>query len=156
LYGLRRTGGCLELEAPAVLELEPEIPEAFDFLFGNERYLVAYGGRGSAKSESIARVLLVRAVNEKLRILCARELQASIKDSVHKLLATLIDEMGLSKFYTVQETVIRGTNGSEFFFKGLRHNIAEIKSTFGVNVCWVEEAQTVSKPNSWNTPPDHP
>lgn len=138
-----------EGERQTAVAVTAQIPDAFEFMFGDERYLVAFGGRGSAKSESIARVLLLLAAREKHRILCARELQASIKDSVHKLLATLIDEMGLSGFYSVQETVIRGANGSEFIFKGLRHNISEVKSLFGVTKCWVEEAQMVSKA-SWD------
>ena len=72
-----------------------------------------------------------------------------MRDSVHKLLADLIDDIGLGDFYTVQQTVIVGKNGSEFIFKGLKHNISEIKSTQGCTKVWVEEAQTVSK-ESWD------
>lgn len=125
-----------------------DIPESFEFLFGPERYIVAWGGRGSGKSVNIARCLLIRACQERLRVLCARELQASIRESVHKLLADEIDELGLSAFFEVQQTVIRGRNGSEFIFAGLKHNVAQIKSMQGINVCWVEEAQLVSKA-SW-------
>jgi len=125
-----------------------DIPESFAFLFGRERYIVAWGGRGSGKSVNIARCLLIRACQEPLRVLCARELQASIRESVHKLLADEIDELGLASFFEVQQTVIRGRNGSEFIFAGLKHNVAQIKSMQGINVCWVEEAQLVSKA-SW-------
>jgi phage terminase large subunit len=81
--------------------------------------------------------------------LCARELQASIKDSVHKLLSDQIDALGLSGFYEIQQANIKGANGTEFAFAGLRSNVTQIKSFEGVDICWVEEAQTVSKA-SWN------
>jgi len=129
-----------------------EIPEAFDYLFdpplGDARWRAGYGGRGSGKSQSKARALLVHGYQQRLRILCAREFQASIKDSVHRLLSDQIDAMGLGGAYEVQQTGIFGANGTEFLFKGLRHNINEIKSTEGVDICWVEEAQAVSKA-SW-------
>ena len=84
-----------------------------------------------------------------MRILCARELQTSIKDSVHKLLSDQIDSLGLSGFYEIQQAVIKGKNGTEIAFCGLRSNVAQIKSFEGIDICWVEEAQTVSK-SSWN------
>lgn len=134
------------LEAPTATV---EIPEAFDYLFdpplGELRWRVAYGGRGSAKSQSMARALLVHGYQRPLRILCAREFQSSIRDSVHRLLSDQIAAMGLGGAYEVQQTGIFGANGTEFLFKGLRHNINEIKSTEGVDICWVEEAQAVSK-----------
>lgn len=108
------------------------------------RYKVAWGGRGSGKSHTFARLLLLRAVDRPLRVLCARELQISIKDSVHRLLADLVDVMGLSSQFEVGQSFLRGRNGSEFIFKGLRHNASEIKSMEGIDICWVEEAQAVS------------
>jgi phage terminase large subunit len=89
-------------------------------------------------------------MQKRQRILCARELQVSIKDSVHRLLADQIEAMGVGDFYEIQRDTIKGKNGTEFLFKGLRHNIGEIKSTAGITICWVEEAQTVSKA-SWET-----
>lgn len=83
-----------------------------------------------------------------LRVLCARELQNSISDSVHKLLADLINEYGFNKFYEIQKAVIRGVNGTEFIFKGLKYNSNEIKSTEGLDVVWIEEAEKVSD-SSW-------
>ena len=127
-----------------------EFPEAFDFLFEPARYKVVYGGRGGGKSHSVAKALLVLGATEKHRILCARELQNSIGDSVHKLLSDQIAELGLSAFYTIQNTSIVGLNGTEFLFAGLRHNVTKIKSFEGCTRVWVEEAQTVSK-NSWDT-----
>lgn len=129
-------------------------PKAFGFLFtptlGALRYRVAYGGRGSAKSWQFARALLVHGLTSPLRILCAREYQASIRDSVHRVLADQIDRLDLGSFYTVQESAILGANGTEFLFKGLRRDIAQIKSTEGIDLCWVEEAEAVSD-HSWRT-----
>jgi phage terminase large subunit len=84
-----------------------------------------------------------------MRFLCAREFQTSIKDSVHKLLTDQIFALGLESFYEITQSSIRGKNGTEFAFVGLKNNIANIKSFEGVDLCWVEEAQTVSK-LSWN------
>lgn len=139
------------MTAPA-LETTVDIPEAFDFLFdpplGELRYRGAYGGRGSAKSWQVARALLIHGAQQKLRILCAREFQSSIADSVHKLLQDQMAEVGLTAFYTVTQRAILGANGTEFLFKGLRMDVEEIKSTEGIDICWVEEAQRVSD-NSW-------
>lgn len=127
-----------------------EFPEKLQFLFHPMRYKVAYGGRGSAKSWSFARALLILAAAKPLRILCTREVQKSIKDSVHKLLSDQIEALGLSGFYEILETAIRGQNGSEFAFCGLaQHTVHTIKSFEGVDVCWVEEAQAVCK-RSWD------
>lgn len=134
--------------SPPAADVEVQIPAAFGFLFepplGALRYRVAYGGRGSAKSWQFARALLLHGAQATLRILCAREYQASIKDSVHKLLSDQIEALGLSGFYTVQQTGIFGKNGTEFLFKGMRRDVAEIKSTEGIDLCWVEEAEAVS------------
>ena len=125
-----------------------QIPECFAFLFEPARYHVIHGGRGSGKSVNVAKALLIKGAQEKHRILCCRELQASIKDSVHKLLSDEIEAMGLQGFYEIQNATIIGKNGTEFLFKGLRHSVAEVKSTQGITICWVEEAQMVSKA-SW-------
>lgn len=111
---------------------------------GQYRYRVAYGGRGSGKSWSFARALLLRAREAPLRILCARELQVSIRDSVHRLLSDQIAELGFGAEFTVQQAGIRHACGSEFLFKGLRHNVDDIKSTEGIDICWIEEAEKVS------------
>ena len=79
------------------------------------------------------------------RIVCAREIQKSIKDSVHKLLSDLIRELKLEgSFYDILETEIRGRNGTEFIFRGLRHNTRDLKSLEGADICWIEEAESVS------------
>ena len=126
-----------------------EIPEKLKFLLSTPcRYKGAYGGRGSAKSWSFATALLIRAASQPTRVLCARELQKSIKDSVHQLLSDRINALGLTSFYQIQNQSITGRNGSSFGFAGLRHNITEIKSYEGADIVWVEEAQAVSK-KSW-------
>ncbi len=126
------------------------IPDRFEFLFDPSRYKVCYGGRGSTKSHSVARALLIQGAQEVHRVLCAREYQNSLSESVHKLLADLIGEHpALRDFYEVQKTTIKGRNGTEFFFAGLKHNITKIKSFEGCTRVWVEEAQTVSR-GSWD------
>jgi phage terminase large subunit len=127
-----------------------QFPDKLDFLFQPHRYKVAYGGRGSGKSWGFARALLLQASNKPLRILCAREIQRSIRQSVHQLLTDQIQSLGLGPFYEVLESEIRGINGSLFSFTGLANNTVEsIKSFEGVQVVWCEEAQTISK-KSWD------
>lgn len=127
-----------------------QFPDKLDFLFQPHRYKVAYGGRGSGKSWGFARALLLQASNKPLRILCAREIQRSIRQSVHQLLTDQIQALGLGPFYEVLESEIRGVNGSLFSFTGLANNTVEsIKSFEGVQVVWCEEAQTISK-KSWD------
>lgn len=112
------------------------------------RYLVWYGGRGGAKSWQVAAGLIFRATTETVRVLCCREFQNSIADSVLKLLEDTIERLGVAHLFKVQNNVIYGPNGSEFNFKGLHHNISSIKSFEGVDIVWIEEGQTVSK-KSW-------
>ncbi len=125
-----------------------DIPEVFEDLFRPKRFKVYYGGRGGSKSWGFADALLALGTQKPLRILCARELQKSIADSVHKLLSDQITMLGLDEFYEVQKTTIIGINGTEFLFNGLKHNAREIKSTEGIDICWVEEAENVSD-TSW-------
>lgn len=113
------------------------------------RYRCLYGGRDGAKSHSIARVLLVRGIAKRERILCVREVQKSISDSVHKLLSDLVSSMGLGRYYEVQKTALIGSNGTEITFHGLSSETRDsLKSKEGTTICWVEEAQTISK-RSW-------
>jgi phage terminase large subunit len=127
-----------------------KFPPAFKMLATKgKRYKVLYGGRGSGKSWACARHLLGFGFEKPVRILCAREIQRSINDSVQKLLCEQAAAMGLDKFYTATRDAIRGENGTEFLFKGLRANPQEIKSMEGIDYCWVEEAQAVSA-ESWD------
>lgn len=125
-----------------------EFPEKLQFLFQPSRYKVLYGGRGGAKSWGIARALLIKGAGATLRILCAREFQSSIQDSVHRLLSDQIEALGLSSFYNIQKSSIQGSNGTSFSFEGIRHNVSKIKSYEGADICWVEEADQVSR-SSW-------
>jgi len=127
-----------------------KLPEKLGFLFEPYQFKVAYGGRGSGKSWSFARALLIQGYSQQLRVLCTREIQKSIKDSVHPLLNDQIQALGLGQFYQVLETEIRGLNGSQFLFAGLQqHTVESIKSFESVDRCWVEEAQSVSE-RSWD------
>ncbi len=108
------------------------------------RYRVAYSGRGAAKSWSFARALILRCLQAPVRILCTREYQGSIAESVHKLLDTQINELGLDSWFTVQRDSITAFSGAEFIFSGLHANVSKIKSTEDVSINWTEEAERVS------------
>ena len=127
-----------------------EVPRAFiKPLYVPYRYKVAFGGRGGAKTRSIARALISRAGSGYERVLCAREFQASIKDSVHKVLKDEIFRLGLSWLFEItRDSIICHRTGSEFIFKGLWNNENGIRSTEGITICWIEEAQLVSH-DSW-------
>ena len=127
-------------------QVKVEFVSAFKQLFNKDwRYIVYYGGRSSGKSTSVALALLLRGRNEKLRILCTREVQNTIADSVHKLLKDLIDKYEFVDYEVTRDTVRNTQTGTEFIFKGLKHNINEIKSTEGVDICWIEEGQSITK-----------
>jgi phage terminase large subunit len=130
--------------------LQIQFPKILNFLFKRSRYKVAYGGRGSAKSWGFARALLLLGTKSQLRVVCAREYQTSIRESVHKLLSQQIEDLGLQDFYTIQQHLIYGPNGTEFIFAGLHNNVSNIKSLEGADIVWVEEAETVSE-HSWYT-----
>lgn len=113
------------------------------------RFRVAKGGRGSGKSHCFAEALIERAAHKKTRILCAREIQKSIRDSVKALLTKKIKELGYESEFNVLDTEIRHSNGSLITFVGLRSNIESVKSTEDVDICYVSEARTVSQ-TSWD------
>ncbi len=130
-------------------EINVQIPEKALFLLDRKaRYKVMHGGRGSGKSYSMCRASLIKALEKKTRILCTRQLQNSIANSVHKTLCDNIDTLGLNKYFTITRDSIRCVNGSEYLFKGIQNNVQEIKSTEGIDLCMVEEAQSVSD-ESW-------
>ncbi len=140
---------------------EIEFPEKFAFLFEPHRFKVAYGGRDGVKSWSIAAALIIMAAQRPLRILCCREVQSSIKESVHQTLCGQIQRMGLQEQFRILETSLIGTteypveagstanSHSEFIFTGLSNKTAaQIKSYEGIDITWVEEAENVTK-KSW-------
>jgi phage terminase large subunit len=119
-------------------------------LFEPAPYKVLYSGRGAGKSWGVARALLIQGANQPLRVLCARETQKSIRDSVHKLLADQIELLGLQSVYTVMQSTITNALGTEFIFTGISDQTVEsVKSYEGVDRCWVEEAQAFTD-RSWN------
>jgi phage terminase large subunit len=127
-----------------------EIPHKLLPIFQPKRYKVIHGGRGSGKSWSVARALVSLGASKPIRVLCARETQKSIQESVHRLLKDQIESLGLDQFYTIQENKILGTNGTEFTFAGIRQQgVFNLKSYEGTDICWVEEAQVVTK-KSWD------
>ena len=127
-------------------EIQADFPQKLEFLFRHHRYKVAYGGRGGSKSWGFARALLIQGAGEKLRILCTREVQNSIRDSVHKLLCDQIELLKLGSFYRITRDEIRGANGTEFIFAGLSNLTAEsIKSYEGVDKVWIEEGQSIRR-----------
>ena len=121
------------------------IPSEFARLFDSDwREAAIYGGRGSLKSHTVARVLLIRAMQKSGRAGCFREFQNSIADSSHSLLKNLIDEYDLPNFVVTNDSIRNTATGYDFIFKGLRHNAQSIKSIEGMTEAWIEEAQTVS------------
>lgn len=125
-------------------------PEKLRFLFQPARYKVARGGRGSGKSWGFARALLILGAQKPTRVLCTREVQKTIQQSVHQLLRDQVDALGLGSFYEVLHAEIRGKNGTSFYFAGLSDQTADsLKSFEGVDICWCEEAHSITE-RSWN------
>jgi len=122
-----------------------QIPRAFEFCFQPSRYKVAEGGRGGGKSHGFAACLTSIAYDRPVLILCAREIQLSIKDSVKAVIETYCRKINNKGFWTFTNSEVRGANGSRFIFLGLRNNPDSIKSLEGVDYVWIEEANTVSQ-----------
>lgn len=126
--------------------MEIQIPTEFRRLFDTDwREAAVYGGRGSLKSHTVARCLLIKARQKKIRVACFREFQNSIAESSHQLLVDLISKYKLNDFKATDNSIVNVINGSDFLFKGLHRNEQSIKSIEGIDIAWVEEAQTVSK-----------
>lgn len=132
------------MEHPRVrIDLPPKLAE---LLLIPARYKVAHGGRGSAKSWSFARALVAMTYASRLRVMCGREIQRSIKDSVHQLLTDQIHAMGLSPWFTITRDEITSASGSDIIFAGLQEISVKrnVKSVEGIDILWVEEAENVS------------
>ena len=119
-------------------------------LFGEYRFFLAKGGRGSGKTRNILQHYLDEGMETKLNVVCAREFQTSIDDSVKAELEALIDEYKLGWFYTVTSRDIRGINGTRFTFIGLARNFSKIRGLARVNRVFLEEGQTIST-EVWET-----
>lgn len=141
---LFQTGTSSEAE----VNLSPEFPAPLQCLFQPKRYKVLYGGRGAGRSWGCARALLIQGIEQPLRTLCAREFQNSIGESVHRVLADQITTLGMNYLYEVQQARIIGPGGTNFAFEGIKNNANRIKSYEGIDRCWVEEANKVSR-SSW-------
>ena len=122
-----------------------QIPTEFVRLLDDDwREAAVYGGRNSLKSHTVARILLIKAIEKKRRFGCFREFQNSISDSSLQLLADLIVKYDLNMFKVTREGIINTQNGSDFLFRGLRNNTQSVKSIEGIDYAWIEEAQTIT------------
>jgi phage terminase large subunit len=131
LPGIRQ----VELQPDLFVNFHPAIPA---------RYRAASGGRGSAKSWTVATVILLHALTRPIRILCCREIQLSLRQSVHRLLADTITRLGLDAYFDVGANSITSRAGATILFEGLLMNASKLRSLEGVGLAWVEEAESVS------------
>ena len=145
----------------AVLDWKPQ-PAFADYFLTNAReiikqrtvfrpemtYFVADGGRGSGKTFTFIDAVVVEASIRPVRILCTRELQNSIEESIKAEIEAAIIQRGLQRFFRILKTEITGLNGSKFIFKGIKNNINNLKSISDVDVVICEEAESITK-NSW-------
>lgn len=127
-----------------------KIPKEYKPLFSdNYLYYVFYGGRGGGKTENIALSLILLSLTKKLRILCIREAQSSLAESVKSVLEKWVWALELQDFFTIGSSSIKSAVGSEFIFMGMRsYNAVNVKSITGINITWIEEAEAFSK-RSW-------
>jgi phage terminase large subunit len=128
-----------------IIQKTIQIPVEYQRLFDTDwREAAVWGGRYSLKSHTVARYLLIRARQAKTKIACFREFQSSIAESSHQLLSDLIKLYELTDFEVTNNAIFNRITKSDFIFKGLYQNEQSIKSTEGIDIAWVEEAQTVS------------
>ena len=126
--------------------IEPELPPAYQFLSKPARYKVVYGGRGKAATWTFATLLILMAAEKQLRILCTREIQRSIKNSVQKVLIDTIGRLGMKQSFDIlKDSIVHKVTGSEFLFMGLHRNREEVRGTEGIDICWLGEARNVSQ-----------
>jgi phage terminase large subunit len=128
------------------MNLNIEVPEKLLYIWQPYRYKILYGGRSSGKTATAIRYLITRAMQGKCKILCTREFQSSIATSTYAELKDFIYTYNLSpKFFDVKHDRILSSNGSEFIFKGLARDIMQIKSIPNIDICFVEEAETIDE-----------
>ena len=123
-----------------------KLPSEFKPLFDSWwRHAVIEGGRYSLKSHTVARFLLLTARSKRVRIACLRQFQKNIADSSYQLLIDLIQQYGFSEFVWTNDTITNTNTGSTFIFKGLDRNVeTTIKSLEGIDIAWIDEAQTIT------------
>jgi phage terminase large subunit len=126
--------------------MQIEFPEKLSFLlFESARLKIPYGGRGAGKTENICRALILLSRTKRLRILCGREFQNSIDESVKATIEANITELELDEdFIITKKQIVCKSTGSRFIFMGLRYNISKIKSMGRIDICWIEEADKTS------------
>ena len=128
------------------LTLKPETPRWFKPFLAPSRYKGAYGGRGSGKSHAFAQYIVIRCTSARTDVVCLREIQRSLKQSVKKLIESKIEALALGAHFELQHDRILGKNGSMIIFEGLANHTAEsIKSLEGFDIAWFEEAQVASQ-----------
>jgi phage terminase large subunit len=130
---------------PEIQQIKIQVPREYQELWNpNWRNILYYGGRYSGKSYTVSQHLLLKGRESKRRILCTRQIQNTIADSVHKLLKDQIAQFGFDDYVVTKDSIFNQVTGTEFIFKGLLRNIQEIKSLEGIDDCWVEEAQSAT------------
>jgi len=122
--------------------LKPALPKIWQLKSSTKRYKVAYGGRGSGKSYGAAQILVYRALEEKVRVLCTRAIQNTLRDSALSIMKRVIEDGGIDMFFEPSREGLRCKNGSEFVFRGLQYP-DRIKSLDNIKYCWVEEAHSI-------------
>ena len=128
--------------AKTLVKLPSEFKPLFDSWW---RHAVIEGGRYSLKSHTVARFLLLTARSKRVRIACLRQFQKNIADSSYQLLIDLIQQYGFSEFVWTNDTITNTNTGSTFIFKGLDRNVeTTIKSLEGIDMAWIDEAQTIT------------
>lgn len=139
----------MTINIPPPVQLGASFPAPLQCLFEPKRYKVLYGGRSAGRSWGVSRALLIMATKRRIKVLCVREFQKSIEESVHAVLSEQIEKMGLGPQFTVlKHKIIHNQTGSEFFFEGIKNNPTKIKSYEGIDYCWAEEAVKISRA-SW-------
>jgi len=129
-----------------MIDIEIQTPRAFKPLLAKARYKGVHGGRGSGKSHFFAEYTIEKCLVERTNVVCIREVQKSLSQSVKRLLESKIEDLGVQKFFEVQESQIKCTNGGLIIFQGMQNHTADsIKSLEGFNIAWVEEAQSLSQ-----------
>ena len=134
----------ITLKIPAMFEGTPEklLPVLTDI--NRYKIILLTGGRGGGKTEFLARATLFWGSKNTLKVVCGRETQATIEDSVHGTLSRVIGQYNLS--YKVQKSYLENDNGTRFIFKGFKEQgRANIKGLDDVDVLWVDEAEQLTQ-----------
>jgi phage terminase large subunit len=127
------------------MKLQIQTPAWAEPWFKPARYKGAYGGRGSGKSHFVAEYLVELSLMKRTDIVCIREIQKSLNQSVKKLIEAKIESLGVGHFFEIQEAKIKAKNGGQIIFMGMQNHTADsIKSLQGYHVAWIEEAQSLS------------